>query len=149
MAKSNPAPETEFVEEAPAPKRDIKAELEAAFAARDEAAQLFVPDPKAVDEAERKLQRLVHDFVMEEKFDPEAEPVLHRLSELAARRSVTAVRLLLQKRIPYELMQNPEGEKQLPPEDIGINGLLCTIPRGIELHLPQSYYEILKQGKVR
>jgi len=149
MAKLNPAPETEVEESPAAPKRDIKAELEAAFLARDEAAQLFVPDPKALDEAERKLQRLVHEFSHDERFDPETEPVLHRLSELARSRSVTAVRLLLQKRFAYELHQNPANEPQLPPEDIGINGLLCTIPRGIELHLPQSYYEILKQGKVR
>lgn len=148
MANLKPAPETEAME-APAPKRDIKAELEAAFVARDEAAQLMTPDPKAVEAAERHLQRLVHEFVQDEKFDPATEPVLHRLSELARSRSVTAVRLLLQPRMAYELIQNPENEPQLPPEAIGMNGLLCTIPRGIELQLPKSYYEILKQGKVR
>lgn len=143
-----PAPETEAMD-APEPKRNIKAELEAAFVARDEATQLIIPDPAAVQAAERALQKLVHEFVCEEKFDLAVEPVLHRLSELARSRSVTAVRLLLQERIPYELHQNPENEAQLPPEAIGMNGLLCTIPRGIELHLPKSYYEILRQGKVR
>lgn len=139
-----PKPEIEA-----APAESIKDQLIAAFAERDAAAQAFSPDPAALDAAERKVQELVHRFNEHEDFNPAEQPVLYSLSMMARSRNPLAVRLLLQERIEHELYQAPANEPQWPAEEIGINGVICTIPRGISLLLPKSYSEILKQGKVR
>lgn len=139
-----------FAEEpAPAPAPlSMRDQLKAAFAARDAAAQAFVPDPAAVAAADLEVQRLVHAWSPEEEFDPQAQPVLAKLTEMAKSRNPLAVRLLLQERYGVKLHQNAPNEPQKPDEEIGLNGLLCTIPRGRKILLPASYHEILESSEV-
>lgn len=130
------------------PVKSLRERLQDAFQARDEAVQAFEPSKAAIDAADREVQLLVHQFSPTEEFDPEAQPVLHKLTELAKSRNVLAVRLLLQERHPVKLHQNPKAEPQKPDETIGLNGVVCTIPRGIKILVPQSYNDILEASEV-
>ena len=154
MPKPNPTIEIpEPMDETPevaqtAPERPLKDRLWEAFLARDEAVQAFEPSKAAIDAADREVQRLVHQFVPDQEFDPEVQPVLHKLTEIAKSRSVLAVRLLLQERYAIKLHQNPKAEPQKPPESVGINGVVCEIPRGIKILVPEAFHDILEASEV-
>lgn len=142
-------PKTEPVEALASQEPSVRERLLQAFKERDEAAQALVPDPLALTEAEKKVQALVYQFNDSEEFDSYLQPVMHTLSLMARSRNPLAVRLLLQERFEIELHQNPKSEPQKPSEEIGINGVICTIPRGLPILLPKSYYDILRQSEVR
>lgn len=142
-------PKTEPAEALVPQEPSVRERLLEAFKERDEAAQALVPNPAALAEAEKKVQALVFQYNDEEQFDPSLQPVLYTLSLMARARNPLAVRLMLQERFEIELHQNPKSEPQKPDEEIGINGIVCTIPRGKPILLPKSYYNILRQSEVR
>ena len=115
---------------APEPaEASILQKLEEAFAKRDKLSQSVALDPKELEAQDNVIKALVLKFDEIENFDPETEPVLHYLSEMAKRRDVLAVRLLMQPREKFSLKQVAPPAQPLIDLDVVINGLKITLPR--------------------
>lgn len=132
-------------------KRGPKEMVLAALAARQEvAAQIFETAKEraaALGKADRDLARAIREYDHDEVFDRQKEPVMAHLAELAARRHVGAVRLLLASRTRMVLPESGDKEKPWGPAYVGWNDVTMEVPRNKNLTLPDPIAEILAQSQ--
>ena len=124
-----------------------RADINAAFAQRDEITRQNPVDRDALKECDKKLEVLAHEFVHHEEFDPVKEPIMHEILKRAKARESFSLRLLLQPRSVLHLHQASKGEKQLPPQYIGINGVGIDVPRGVKMMAPESFMKVLEDSE--
>jgi hypothetical protein len=134
--------------EAPVQQMSPQAEIRQLFADRDALTQSWPVDAKALKDLDDKIKGSILAYSHDEQFDADSEPVMAKLAEKVKSKEVMATRLMLGDRRRISLYQAPSAEKQLQAEDVCVNGVVLSCPRGKRYSVPAVVAEILEQAEL-
>ncbi len=106
-------------------------------------------DKEAIKRAKAEFKNvLLETNFSAESFDPKEEPVMAAILAAAQARNDTAAQLMLLPRSDRKLFQAPSNEKQMPDEEVLINGVHIPVPRGKLLSAPSLVWQLLDSAQI-